>query len=118
MYPSGSQWTVRGFDSAGGIGAMTADYVCKSAGGMATVKFRDVVPAGGTLSPRAKCKSNLRVVGGGVATSGSPDASQIVSSYPDDFGDGDGIPDNGWKVKVNNYSGQNLGVNVYAMCMR
>jgi hypothetical protein len=78
------------------------------------------IPAGIEYGGEAVCTGSDHVVGGGVATESTPDASQIVhvdGSYPSD-GAGTGAQGNkAWWADVNNSSATtHLGFTVYAIC--
>jgi hypothetical protein len=66
----------------------------------------------------ARCPGSTHVTGGGGSVSGAVASAFINSSYPVDGGDGDRLPDDGWRVRVYNSGDFAQTLTVAALCRR
>jgi hypothetical protein len=64
----------------------------------------------------AYCESTAAVVAGGAAISGTPSASRIGGSAPQDNGDLDAKPDDYWVAEAQNLEGGAKEITEYAVC--
>ena len=111
-------WQGRVFDTVGGIGGFSLYVVCIRGRDLRYVKDEPVsIAAGESVTRRVGCKEDEHVVGGGARLSGPADQGRLVSTFPDDDGDADDVPDDGWQSRVHNVSGVGKDVTAYAICL-
>jgi hypothetical protein len=112
-------WTGDVYDTVGGIGGFYLFVVCAAHLDLRYVKEGpDSVSAGSSASRLVECKSSEQVVGGGAKVTGPPDRARMVSTFPVDGDDANGIPDDGWQSRVYNLSGADKNVTAFAICWR
>ena len=106
MYPSAKdKWSVAAYDTAGGLGGTTADFVCLRSRHLKTAVRNRSIPPGSADFAKAKCsRKGSHVTGGGALVSGGPSANLLSSSYPIDGRDRDKVPDDGWTATAYNQS--------------
>jgi hypothetical protein len=111
-------WRSSVFDGAGGTGRFRVDVVCVL---QQAVAYRDgatvAVPAGGSVTATVRCPRRAPVVGGGAKVTGPADGVRLVSTAPIDGNDADRIPDDGWRVRVQNLSDTDEDVTPHATCL-
>jgi len=118
LFPKGkSKWSIGVYDTIGGSGGMTSDFVCLRAKPKRAAE-RTTVPAAKTKAVKATCPSKAHVTGGGARFSGDPGDGKLLASYPIDGRDADHVPDDGWKVQGYNTAPGPLTLKAFAICRR
>jgi hypothetical protein len=93
--------------------------LCVDAENVRTVHREAIrVAAGEHRTLRVGCGQRDHVSGGGAHISGVQDLGRLVATFPYDDGDGDDVPDDGWKVRAYNVSGVDKHVRAFAICFR
>jgi hypothetical protein len=76
-----------------------------------------LVPNDSQVSASAACPANTQVTGGGVDVTGNNTDIEVADSLPQDDGDLDDVPDNGWRADANNdNSGRGEHMQAFAIC--
>jgi hypothetical protein len=81
-------------------------------------KTGDQFSAGETNFEEVKCPKHSVVTGGGVYISGSSLEAHVNTSYPQDIGDGNDTPEDGWGGHVANNAGNPKDETAYAVCKK
>jgi hypothetical protein len=112
-----------------GIGVMllafcvlpSADAEVEKAGGFSFVTEKDEVKgAGGSTSSesvKVACPGKTRVVSGGLSADAAPSAFTF-NGVPYDDGDGNGKPDDGWRLTGTNYRAGKVKIEGEAVCTK
>jgi hypothetical protein len=111
-------WAIRVLDTAGGLGGMAIDAICKRGPGLSYVKVKHtgLAPANGAYA-RANCASGTHVAGGGVRIDGPGAEARVVNSFPADSSDPGKVPDDGWNGAAYNLGGTTKTFVVTAICL-
>jgi hypothetical protein len=111
-------WTGSVYDSIGGAGGFYVHAVCARGLTLRYVKRPPIkVSAGGAVARKVACRPQEHAVGGGARVTGPANRSRLVSTFPYDAGDPDGIPDDGWQSRVYGISGADKKVTSFAICL-
>jgi hypothetical protein len=100
------------------------ELICDTNAGPGDYRVRQTdlkeVPDGSEGATTARCRGGESVVGGAAYNQGGySDESYVSSTGPVDLGDGDQIPDDGWRAEINNdedASGDTLQIRAHAFC--
>ena len=118
MYPSAAdKWSVGAFDTGGGLGVTTLDFVCMKSKHLKTVTEKRKLPAGQAGFKTAECPAKCHVIGGGALLDGGPLTNLLNSSYPTDGDDRDKVPDDGWTAVGKNDGAGPEKLKVFAICL-
>jgi hypothetical protein len=118
MHPTGKRkWSIGAYDTIGGFGATTSDFVCLKSKHLTTVVEKRTIPEGLAETQTATCPKGSHVTGGGARISKGPAVGLLNSSYPLDGNDKDKAPDDAWTAIGHNEAVGPLKLSVYAICM-
>jgi hypothetical protein len=91
---------------------------CGEVGGVNYSHLRRPSLAGKRVAVKVECPTRQHVLGGGGAGSGPFGSQRLVATSPFDSGDDGHVPDDGWRVVVDNTSVDDHKATVYAICAR
>ena len=111
-------WAGTVYDSIGGGGGFYVHAVCARGVTLRYVKLPPFkVPTGAAVVRTVACRPAEHVVGGGARVTGSANRARLISTFPYDGKDADGIPDDGWQSRVYGISGAQKKVTAFAICL-
>lgn len=110
------QWAGGAMNLPASPRAITTYAICRQSG-PTTVRYpvhvvHDVAP-GSTFSAKATCPAGSHVVSGGSDVY----RGRVPVSVPFDSGDGDRLPDDGWRIRARNDEGSAFDLTVHAVCL-
>ena len=100
-------------NSSLGLGELT---VCGDVPGVTYNKGKGIARGKDSGSAKAHCPSGSRVLGGGGVVKGRLGKPRLVGSFPVDDGDGNAVPDDGWRAIGYNGSKKERKIVAYAVC--
>ena len=111
-------WTGSVNDISGGFGGFEVHAVCARGLNLRYVKQPPIkVVTGAAAVRKVACRPAEHVVGGGARVTGPANRSRLISTFPYDGRDADGIPDDGWQSRVYGVSGAAKKVTAFAICL-
>lgn len=111
-------WSGSVYDTNGGGGGFYVSAVCAKGITLRYVKMPPKkVLTGAEVVRKVACRPAEHVVGGGARVTGSANRARLVSTFPYDGKDPDGIPDDGWQSRVYAISGAQKQVTAFAICL-
>jgi hypothetical protein len=111
-------WRATVYDTIGGGGTFAMYAVCAAGVDLSYLYGAPTsLTAGSAATRKVACAASEHAVGGGVRTSGPADRARLVSSFPYDGSDADGVPDDGWQTRAYAISGADKTVTPFAICL-
>lgn len=111
-------WIGTVYDFVGGAGGFYVHAVCARGLTLRSVHQAPIkVLTGTTMVRKVACRPLEHVVGGGARVTGPANRARLVSTFPYDGPDADGIPDDGWRSTVYSVSGAKKKVTAFAICL-
>ncbi len=111
-----SGWVAEANNSTGSAAQMTVTAICAKRGEYRYLDADKAIPPNEQVQKKVSCPNEMKVVGGGVATSSSSFRVSLASSMPVDGGDRNSKADDGWLGVASNQLNSEQRMVVTAVC--
>ncbi len=108
-----SVWRTSAVNESAGILDMSFYGICTDPAGVVAKRTKTKVRSERSGKVRVACPTGYEVAGGGIRSNGP-----VLASVPYDDDDGNGKPEDGWRVSTYNSGDESMTLTAFASCVR